>query len=183
MGLFVMTPAPFKEFMQSAFFVVIFLANVFFWKRDDYFSEPSEQTPLLHTWSLSIEEQFYVLFPLTLAWVWENSRKLTLPFFVAAILASILLSIHAEKSDPASSFYLFQNRAWELLVGGLLASLPPQRQKLLSSLPSVGIILIVVSVCAFGNRETSVGWNTAFAVLGATLIFFLEMVATLELDY
>ena len=66
LGLLVMTPAPLSELTRS-----IFVANIFFCLREDYFAEPSDTTPLLHTWSLSVEEQFYVLFPLLMVLVWN----------------------------------------------------------------------------------------------------------------
>jgi peptidoglycan/LPS O-acetylase OafA/YrhL len=174
-GLLVMTPEPFLEFSRSVFAVIFFVANVFFYQRDNYFAEPSELTPLLHTWSLSVEEQFYLLFPLLMMLIWKFARSALTPFLIAGTVASLWLAVHADQSDPSAAFYLFHNRAWELLTGCLLARMKHRRDPawvnaVAAAWPPVGVGLIGASICLFGSQETSIGWNTGLAVIGTALI-------------
>ncbi len=113
---FILTPAPLEEFSKSALATILFVANVFFWSRTDYFAEPAAMTPLLHTWSLAVEEQFYVLFPILLI-VFARLRRITAGLL---ILMALSLAGWAATKGPAV-FYLTQFRAWELLTGALLA--------------------------------------------------------------
>ncbi|MFZ2159398.1 MAG: acyltransferase family protein [Bradyrhizobium sp.] len=173
-GLLVMTPAPFLEFARSIFAVIFFVANIFFYKREDYFAEPGALTPLLHTWSLSVEEQFYLLFPLLMMLVWRFARPTLTPLLVAATLASLALAIHTDRSDPSAAFYLFHNRAWEILAGSLLAKLERRRGPAWAAMagawPAVGMGCLAASICLLGAQETSIGWNTGLAVAGTALI-------------
>lgn len=174
-GLLVMTPEPFVEFSRSIFPVIFFVANIFFYMRDSYFAEPSELTPLLHTWSLSVEEQFYLLFPLLMMLVWKFARSALTPFLVAGTVASLWLAIHTHQSDPSAAFYLFHNRAWEILTGSLLAGIRHRRdpawvRAVAGAWPAVGMGLIGASICLLGSLETSIGWNTGLAVVGTALI-------------
>lgn len=175
LGLLVMTPEPFSDLTRSVLAVIFFVANLHFYAREDYFAEPSELTPLLHTWSLSVEEQFYVLFPLLAIVVWKFARRALVPLLIAAIAASLLLAVQTDRHDPSAAFYLFHNRAWEILAGCLLARLEHQRDSSFAAwlapvAPAVGFGLIGASICLVGSPETSTGWNIALAVLGTTLI-------------
>lgn len=174
-SLLILTPDPFLDLSRSSAAVIFFVANIFFYRRDDYFAEPSDLTPLLHTWSLSVEEQFYVLFPLLTILTWKFARAALTPLLFAGMTASLFLAIHANRSDPAAAFYLFHNRAWEILAGCILASLQYRRDPTLASAivtvwPLVGIALILISICVLGTTENSVGWNNVFAVAGTALV-------------
>src|SRR5690606_3827786 len=103
-------------------------ANFHFWMESGYFTGAAEEKPLLHTWSLAVEEQFYVLFPLIL-WAiyrrpaWRSGAVLTVGYGVV-MLASLILSVRLLSHDSAASFYLLPSRAWELLLGSALALFP-----------------------------------------------------------
>lgn len=174
-GFLIMPPEPLSELARSIFAVIFFVANIFFYTRDDYFAEPSALTPLLHTWSLSVEEQFYLLFPLLMVVVWKSMRWALIPLLVAGALSSLLLAIYTDRHDPSAAFYLFHNRAWEILAGCLLARLERQRDPrwtaaIAAAAPAVGLGLIGASICLLDAQETSIGWNTGLAVLGTALI-------------
>ena len=174
-GLLVMTPEPLSELARSIFAVIFFVANVFYYLRESYFAEPSELTPLLHTWSLSVEEQFYLLFPLLMLLVWKFERWAMIPLLIAGTAASLIFAIQADKHDPSAAFYLFHNRAWEIIAGCLLARLerrpdPSWVVAIAAALPAVGFGLIGISVGLLGSQETAIGWNTGLAVLGTALI-------------
>ena len=116
-AILILTPRLLVDFSDSLLACIFFVANIFFWIRTDYFAEPGELTPLLHTWSLSVEEQFYVVFPLLLILLSKHARNIVVPLLVAAAAASLSLAFHASIRDPSAVFYLFQHRAWELLAG------------------------------------------------------------------
>jgi hypothetical protein len=96
-------------------------ANVFFWRQSGYFDPDADKAPLLHMWSLSLEEQFYLLFPLALLVLWRVGRRTVLPAIVAGAVASFALSWWGTTAYPGATFYLLPTRAWELLLGGACA--------------------------------------------------------------
>lgn len=174
-GLLVMTPEPIFQFARSIFAVIFFVANFFFYQRDDYFSEPSDLTPLLHTWSLSVEEQYYVFFPLLVILTWRIARRPLTLILIASAAVSFLMALHTNKTDTSAGFYFLQNRAWEILTGSVLARIehaptPRTFHAIGRMLPALGLGLIVASICLLGTQETSTGWNTVFVVSGTALI-------------
>lgn len=120
-------PGEFRDFLQSVVAVGLFASNVLFWREDDYFATASEEKPLLHTWSLAVEEQYYVLFPLLLLVIWRWGRGSTLAILIALTLASLGLSEWGARHLPSANFYLAPFRAWELLAGSLCAIILAER--------------------------------------------------------
>jgi len=116
----IFNPLQFREFSQSVFATTTFISNFFFLIKNDYW-EFTEEIPLLHTWSLAVEEQYYVLFPifLILAWRLGKSRVFWMIVFMAAI--SFLLSEWSWRNTPSANFYLAPTRAWELFAGSIAA--------------------------------------------------------------
>jgi peptidoglycan/LPS O-acetylase OafA/YrhL len=114
---------------RSAVAVLAFSANIMFWRGVDfgdvatvnYFGRRLHEQPLIHTWSLGVEEQYYLLFPLALLLVWRLRPQLVLPFLIAGTAASLLLSAWLTPRSPGMAFYLLPTRAWQLLAGGLVA--------------------------------------------------------------
>lgn len=119
---FLFLPIDFKLDGESAAAVSVFLSNVLFWVRVDYFDKSAALEPLLHTWSLGVEEQFYLGFPLLLAVLarWWR-RNPSWPIFVI-LVASFALSAVCVVAAPRAAYYLAPQRAWELAVGALLGS-------------------------------------------------------------
>jgi peptidoglycan/LPS O-acetylase OafA/YrhL len=131
-GGILMLPSDYAQLGKSVVAQALLVANVFFWRDDStrggYFGATSEDRPLLHTWSLAVEEQFYLLFPLGLWWLFrfERCRKpavLTI-ILAAGVMAGLALAMYGVASRPGASFYLLPTRAWELLGGALIAALP-----------------------------------------------------------
>ena len=116
-----LTPSDLKDFGQSLVAVSTFSSNILFWQESGYFDTSAELKPLLHTWSLSIEEQFYILFPffLLLSWRLGIGRILILLFIVFVL--SLGVSHWAAFNTPSANFYLLPSRGWELLVGVFIA--------------------------------------------------------------
>ena len=118
-----MLPKALKEYAGSVLSGLAFGSNIWFWQEASYWTEPSALKPLLHTWSLSVEEQFYVLFPVALVLIWKFARRYLTSLFVLGFLLSLQLAHSGSVRFPDESFYLLPSRGWELLAGALLAKL------------------------------------------------------------
>lgn len=113
-------PHEMVDFGKSVVAVTVFASNILFWKDSDYFSPDSELLPLLHTWSLAVEEQYYLFFPLILMLAWRFGKSWFVPMLLVAIAAiSLAFSEWLWRVDSAANFYLLPTRAWELMLGAL----------------------------------------------------------------
>ncbi len=121
----ILLPPQFEDYAGSAAASALSVANLYFWRASGYFDAAALYRPLLHTWSLSVEEQFYLVLPVSLLLALRlRLRPLWWPFALAALL-SLALSLYAGRAAPTANFYLLPTRAWELLAGTLLAMAPP----------------------------------------------------------
>lgn len=120
-------PAATADYGRSLVSTALFGSNFYFWSTDGYFSAASDAKPLLHTWSLAVEEQFYVLFPLIILALRPFGRQAILAGIAAIAIASLFLSVTMLPSSPAATFYLLPMRLWELLLGVLAVSVPAGR--------------------------------------------------------
>lgn len=126
-GWFLFLANDFKDLGKSLVAQVMLMSNVYFWKESGYFAEPAEVKPLLHTWSLAVEEQFYLLFPFLLVAIKRYASKLLVPILMFIIAASFCLSVYGTTHHASATFYLLPMRAWELLTGAFLAAIPVTR--------------------------------------------------------
>ncbi len=118
-------PVDLIGYSKSLLATVMFVANVYFWRDTDYFSRLADEKPLLHMWSLGVEEQFYVLFPLLLVFVARYARKRVATWTAVIVLASLLCSAFLDRLGGAlPAFYLLPPRAWELGIGALIVFAP-----------------------------------------------------------
>ena len=134
-GWFLMLPFGFQVLGQSAVALTVFASNMQFWRTSGYFDPAAEENPLLHTWSLSVEEQFYLVVPLLLLLVFalRFQRRLGLILGVG-VVASFLVSVYWVDRDPKGAFYLLPSRAWELGAGSLLVLARPASNSALREL-------------------------------------------------
>jgi peptidoglycan/LPS O-acetylase OafA/YrhL len=172
LGACVLLPDDLKDFGQSITAATLFASNILFWQKSGYFDAPAEQNALLHTWSLAVEEQFYIVFPLVLLLLFR-ARSKYLFYAATALLLSFTLAVWGVRNAPVTTFYLAPTRAWELLVGALLAMgaiPPPSRQGLRDFLSLLGVGLIACSVLAFSPETPFPGAAALLPCLGAGLI-------------
>lgn len=159
-GWFLMLSSDYMRLGESAVWQVFFAANVFFWLQTGYFAPTAEEQPLLHTWSLAVEEQFYVVVPLALAYLFTfavcRRRNVLLPVFVAVTLGSFAWSVYGVTRYPSAAFYLLPTRAWELSLGSVIALLPPCTGAAWAVWKSVatagGLLLITGAVFGFSSE-------------------------------
>jgi len=168
-----MLPNRFKDFLDSVVAVVFFGSNILFWREYGYFEPEVGLKPLLHTWSLAVEEQFYLLFPLFLLLVWRFGRNRTLWAIAAIAVISLLISEWGSRFAPTANFYLAPPRAWELLAGSIcafvLAARAPQSSNVLSI---IGLGLILGSIFLYDERTPFPGVY-ALAPVGGTVLIVL----------
>lgn len=142
-----MLPEELKDFSQSIVAVVFFASNILFWKEEGYFAPSAELKPLLHTWSLAVEEQYYLLFPVFLLLAWRFGRNRVFWMVLATAAFSLLLSEWGWRNRPTANFYLAPTRAWELLAGSMCAfhlTGRHQRPSDVFSLLGLGMILLAI---------------------------------------
>lgn len=118
---FILMPGEFRRFGRNLMGAVLSLSNFVFWADSDYFSPDAETYPLLHTWSLAVEEQFYLLYPISLWLLWRFCRGCIGKAMLLVFALSFALSVYASYYAPSAAFYLAPSRAWELAGGALLA--------------------------------------------------------------
>ncbi len=114
-------PADLQQFGRSLAATAVFGSNLFFWKNTGYFDAPAEAAPLLHTWSLAVEEQYYLLFPPLLVLLLTRDRRWLAPVMLGAMGASLAVAEWGALHHPWAAFFLGPTRAWELLCGAVLA--------------------------------------------------------------
>ena len=169
-----MTPSQFKEFAISLVATNVFSSNFFFWQQSGYFAGAAELKPLLHTWSLAVEEQFYLFFPLLLIFLNKLSRKIIIWMIIAISIASLLMADIASRYYPSADFYLLPTRAWELGFGAILALSFGGRHiiegKLAEIISGTGLAMILVSILIFDESFRHPSLWTVIPVLGTTLI-------------
>lgn len=165
-----------EDFSLSLAATSIFISNIYFWLKSGYFAPAAELMPLLHTWSLAVEEQFYILYPLILILIWRfRTRLLVWPLVVIAG-ASLLLSQWGVHEASEASFYLLPMRAWELLLGAFIAIYLMHSQPLKlrpavnQSLSTLGLGMIIYAVLAFNDDTPFPGIHALIPTVGAALI-------------
>jgi len=174
-GCVMLLPAELKRCAESLLAATFSVSNFYFWRHTGYFDATNGLSPLIHTWSLAVEEQFYLILPLVLRLLRPLSRSKRVQVLSLIALASLVGSaIGAEKNDSAA-FYLLPARAWELLLGTLLA-LYPARHQLSSGLRNfasfLGLALIIAPGFAYSDNTPFPGLAAIPPCLGTALVIF-----------
>lgn len=172
-GLVLLPPNSLAELARTVIGTVFFVSNLVFMQLADYFAGPSDFRPLLHTWSLAVEEQYYVIFPPLLLFVHRYARRWLGAILWAGAIVSFALCIWMVRDHPEAAFYLPVTRAWELLVGSLLAAgvVPHVRNtRSLDILSIAGLTMIVATMASINADTTFPGWAGLFPCIGTALI-------------
>jgi peptidoglycan/LPS O-acetylase OafA/YrhL len=179
-------PEDFKYFAKSLVAVPTFSSNLLFWLESGYFDTSADLKPLLHTWTLAVEEQYYLFFPLFLMATWGMGRKRLVAILALVAVCSFVVAEIGARHHSTNTFYLLHARAWELLVGSFIAfyfswrprNLPSHRgMNQIASLS--GLALIGYAVLRFDTSTPFPGVNALPPVLGAALIILFADARTL----
>ncbi|MGA3181835.1 MAG: acyltransferase family protein [Verrucomicrobiota bacterium] len=172
---FLYFPDDFKLVGQSVLAQALLLSNVFFWRQTGYFADGVDTLPLLHTWSLAVEEQFYVLFPLLLIYLGRHKRFSIARTILWVGFGSFALSVVGTYSRPTATFYLLPTRAWELMVGAFLAAVPGRHvtKSWLNEMAAwSGLCLILFPIFYYTPDTRFPGLAAVPPCLGTALIIF-----------
>jgi peptidoglycan/LPS O-acetylase OafA/YrhL len=166
-----MLPSQMKDFSQSLFAVSLFASNILFWRESGYFAPAAEEMPLLHTWSLAVEEQYYVLFPIFLILAWRFGKSRVFWMIVVMAAFSLLLSEWGWRNKPTANFYLAPTRAWELFAGSIAAFIV-QKQGVQKNnfLSLIGLAAIIFSIFVFDEATPFPSLYALVPVLGVVLL-------------
>ena len=179
----IMFPRDLRVTARSAVGVLAFAANFLFWRGTDfvdmtlinYFGIRLHEQPLIHTWSLGVEEQYYLLFPVTLLAVWRFRRNWVWPVLIAGTVASFALSAWLTPRSPGVAFYLLPARMWQLLAGGLLAwqasrDTPPLTSGIREAMAVAGLAVILIPMAIYDSTTPFPGIHAAAPVIGTMLL-------------
>jgi peptidoglycan/LPS O-acetylase OafA/YrhL len=174
-GRVILLPDEFRQLGKHVAAGTLFIQNIVFWQESGYFDTAASLKPLLHLWSLAVEEQFYIFFPLVLILLWKKPRLLV-PAMVALLVGTLILNVVMSVKNGVSDFFLTPYRAWEFLGGSLLAwwhydrgheeEVPVCRE----ALSWGGLILLVLGFALIHNGDPYPGWRAVLPVAGTLLL-------------
>ncbi|HEX8833301.1 MAG TPA: acyltransferase family protein, partial [Abditibacteriaceae bacterium] len=177
-GWFLLLPADFKSLGRASAAQTLFAANIHYWRGTNYFAAASDTLPLLHTWSLAVEEQFYLITPFVLWGMFRfsrlRSRNAVLCVLFAVFILSLALSVYGVARQSTATFYLLPARVWELLTGSIIAFLPAMsgsRSKR-DVFALAGLALILVPIFVYTSMTPFPGLAALPPCLGAALVIW-----------
>ncbi|MFI0846408.1 acyltransferase family protein [Mesorhizobium sp. IMUNJ 23232] len=177
MAWFVFMPNEFIYFARSVRDAALFISNYRFEREIGYFDIAAETKPLLHTWSLAVEEQFYIVFPLVLMLLGWLAPRRTALVLLLVLVASLAASAWTVYQKPEAAFYLSQYRIWELLLGAMLAFnvVPKASHPLIrEALAAAGVVLIAFAVFTYSDATVFPGLTALVPCVGAALIIHCQ---------
>ncbi|MGE4266702.1 MAG: acyltransferase family protein [Deferribacterales bacterium] len=177
LSFFSLMPAHFEGFGKSVVSTVLFGSNILFWRESGYFDAQAETKPLLHTWSLGVEEQFYIFFPIMLMLIARYGNKKYVRFALTLFVLSFGLSVWGTKNYPEAAFYLIPFRTWELMLGALIAlGFFPKTDRILNlNLMSLaGFLMICVSIFTYKPSTPFPGYAALLPCVGTALIIMAQ---------
>lgn len=184
-ALIYLLPDSLEKFSQSILYQLGFNSNFYFWSyyHFSYAAESALTLPLLHTWSLSVEEQFYFLFPVCFFIVFKFFKKYLIYIIILTVIVSLILAHWASIRYPSFTFYMLPFRIWELLAGSILSILEIFYKERRLSLnidllnkifPITGLIILISYIVFFDNSLPHPSINTFFLILGVCLIIWFS---------
>ncbi|WOE75292.1 acyltransferase family protein [Alterisphingorhabdus coralli] len=178
---FWMLGSQWDNYSESLVAVALFASNILFWLQDGYFAGLSEEKPLLHTWSLAVEEQYYILFPLLLLLVLRFRRDWLLPLIIVIAGASLGWAEYAARVWPTANFYLLPSRIWELAAGVICAlwlrqggreKIAQKSRTVINAAAIAGLGLIAASIFLF-TAATPIPSLLALMPVGGTALIIV----------
>lgn len=169
-------PDDLRLFARSLAAVSIFASNIFFYRQSGYFAPSAEFAPLLHTWSLAVEEQFYLIFPVLLLIARRLDRRHLMRLVVLVAALSLAFTHWESQRDASAVFYLLPSRGWELLIGTYLAlwserpSVAAGSAWLAQGASAAGLVMIAGPVFLFNEHTPFQGVNVVVPTIGAALV-------------
>ena len=174
-------PSSFVDFSKSILYSLGFSSNFYFWNSGQiYGAENGLLKPFLHTWSLSVEEQFYIFFPIILLLTFKYFKKYIPHIFILGFIISLVLADWGSINHPSFNFYILPTRAWELLAGSILAyseiilGYRGKQKKLYLVFPSLGLFLIGFSILIYNDQIFHPSFYTLIPILGVCLIIWFS---------
>src|ERR1700727_1955573 len=159
-GLFLLFPNDLSELIRQVFASQLYVANIYYWQRLSYFGLTSHETFLLHTWSLAVEEQFYLIYPIVVFLLHRYLKKFFWTTLVFGAMVSFAINIILVSRKPEAVFYLLPTRAWELLLGALvpLVAIKWVRGRYADELIGLlGVTLIIICLIYYRDDFYSLG--------------------------
>ncbi|MFT6991248.1 MAG: peptidoglycan/LPS O-acetylase OafA/YrhL [Paraglaciecola sp.] len=175
LGYWLMLPDDFQQFGKSLASSTMYLSNFLFYREAGYFDTASHLKPLLHTWSLSVEEQFYIVFPFLALFIFRISRQWWTLIFVILTILSLIASIFYLPINANAVFYLYPFRAWEMFIGVLLAagSFPIiRRSSIINLMALIGAALILVPTFIYTINTPFPGLAALAPCLGTIILIY-----------
>ena len=192
----ILLPEEFSDFLKSIFSSIFFFSNYYFYySGSNYLAIESYRMPFLHSWSLSVEEQFYILFPIFYLFIFRYLKKYILEILALVILCSLIFSDLFSKINPSLNFYSLSSRVFELLIGSLLSYLELKKKNFIKLdnfklnvlkkdhkftnllylyCPCFGFFLISISVFLFNDRMLLPSYYSLMPLIGTCLIIFFS---------
>jgi peptidoglycan/LPS O-acetylase OafA/YrhL len=174
-GWIIMPANDYSQLGRAVRYQAMFASNILFMRQDGYFNPASDFKPLLHTWSLSVEEQYYILFPLLMVMLTRFLRHWRWMLF-GLLVVSFAVNVWTIKREPDAAFFLLPMRAWELLCGAMLAVIPAASRKwpawMYQLVSTLGLCAVLYAIFGFDKYTRFPGWAALFPVLGATAMIW-----------
>lgn len=180
---FLAAPNDFINYIESVLYSSGFIANIYMWQNlGGYFSSSADMTPLLHLWSLGIEEQFYLIWPIVLILLTKYIPRFRFILIIIAIVLSVIASQILANIAPSIAYFLLPFRAFELLLGAALAFIPVRKNSLTySNLAGLlGLTLIIYSALSFSEKTVFPGMNALFPCLGTAIVIYFCRVGVFQ---
>ncbi len=169
-GYFLFLPDLYQQLSEQILLSLAYVVNVYFWQTVNYFGFAAKEVPLLHMWSLAVEEQFYLFFPLAAMLVFRWLRVAMVPLLVLAMVLSFALGTYFATTKPELAFYMLPTRAWEMLAGSVLAVVVPAGFRMgtagAGALGLAGLAAILSALVLHTPATQVPGWFTLLPVSG-----------------
>ena len=166
-----MLPSQMIDFSKSLIAVSLFSSNILFWKEWGYFNDFTDEKPLLHTWSLAVEEQYYIIFPIFLILAWRFGKNKVFWMIIVMAAISLMLCEWGWRNHSMANFYLAPTRAWELLIGSIAAFIVQKRGVQVNNFLSlIGLTAIIFSIFAYDKSTPFPSLYALVPVLGTVLL-------------